>query len=173
MDTATHSGSRDISNPAQRRRFSMVSSNTPATTSMSRPRLARISLAFSGEFSKGTIWNLISGHCSWMAGHSSIRAWAGVMGDVPMRTISVSPCMAFLARLTESLQYWMIYFASLYNDTPAFVSVRPRWVRSNSFTPSASSSRLICLMTAVGVINICSAALLKLPASAAVRKVSS
>lgn len=90
-----------------------------------------------------------------------------------MQIISVSPCMAFFAWLTESLQYWMIYFASLYSETPAFVRRRPQWVRSKSFTSRASSSRFICLITAVGVMNIRSATLLKLPASAAVRKVSS
>lgn len=67
----------------------------------------------------------------------------------------------------------MIYFASLYSDTPAFVRVSPRWVRSKSFTSRADSKRFICLITAVGVMNISSAALLKLPASAAVMKVSS
>ncbi len=39
-------------------------------------------------------------------------------------------CMAFFARITESLQYLMIYFVSLYRENPAFVSFSPRWVRS-------------------------------------------
>lgn len=51
MDTAQHSGFREISNPAHRRRFSMTSSNTPTTTSISWPKFARIRRAFSRLFS--------------------------------------------------------------------------------------------------------------------------
>ena len=45
-------------------------------------------------------------------GHRLTRNWAGVMGEVPMRITSALSCMAFLARVTESLQYWMMYLAS-------------------------------------------------------------
>ena len=69
------------------------------------PRLARISRAFSGVFSKGTIWNLISGQRSLILAHKAIRSCAGVMGDEPMRMMFSSSCMAFFARVTESRQY--------------------------------------------------------------------
>ena len=136
------------------------------------PKLPRISRAFSGVFSKGMIWNFISGQQVVIFDHRGISTWAGVMGEEPIRITSASSCMAFLARVTESRQYWMMYFASWYIDRPALVSVNPRWLRSNSFTPRFSSSKLICLITAVGVIKLSSAALLKLPASATRRKVS-
>ena len=172
MDTATQMGSREISSPAQRRRFSMVSSKMPATTSMFCPRLARISLAFSGVLSKGTSWNLIPGQSSWSFGHRSTSTWAGVMGEVPMRMMSSLCFMAFLALVTESLQYWMIYLASCARDFPASVSCRPRWVRTKSCKSRFSSSKLICLITAGGEIYSFSAALLKLPHSTTHRKVS-
>lgn len=38
-----------------------------------------------------------------------------------MRITLASSCMAFLARVTESRQYWMIYLVSLYRDIPALV----------------------------------------------------
>ena len=49
----------------------------------------------------------------------------------------------------------------------------PLWVLSKSCTPKSASSKLICFKTAVGVIYACSAALLKLPASATRINVSS
>lgn len=98
---------------------------------------------------------------------------AGVIGDVPIRMMSVFSCMAFFARTTESLQYWIMYFVSLYRELPAFVRESPLWVLSKSCTPKSASSRLICFKTAVGVIYACSAALLKLPASATRINVSS
>ena len=70
------------------------------------------------------------------------------------------------ARVTESLQYWIIYLASWYRDLPASVRISPRWVRTKSCEFRLSSSRLICLITAGGEIYSFSAALLKLPASA-------
>ena len=76
------------------------------------PRLARISRAFSGVFSKGTIWNLISGCNACTLDQRSIKSCAGVMGDEPMRMMFSSSCMAFFARVTESRQYWMMYLAS-------------------------------------------------------------
>ena len=90
-----------------------------------------------------------------------------------MRIRFAPSCMALRARTTESLQYCTMYFASCKSDRPAAVSASPLCVRSNSRTSRLSSSRLICLMTAVGVIYICSAARWKLPASATRRNVSS
>ena len=87
-------------------------------------------------------------------------------------TLSLS-CMALRARVTESLQYWMIYLASWYREWPALVSRRPRWVRTNSCKSRLFSSRLICLITAGGEIYSRSAALLKLPDSTTAKKVSS
>ena len=88
--------------------------------------------------------------------------------------ITLSPaCMAFFARVTESLQYWMMYLASWTRDRPALVSCNPRCVRTKSCRSKLSSSRLICLMTAGGEMYSRSAALLKLPASATQRNVSS
>ena len=103
----------------------MVSSKIPATTSMFWPRLPRISRAFSGVLSKGMSWNLVSGQSSWSWGHRSTSTWAGVMGEVPMRMTWPASSMAFLARVTESLQYWMMYLASWYRDWPALVSCSP------------------------------------------------
>ena len=80
--------------------------------SMFLPRLPRISRAFSGVFSKGTIWNLMSGHVSLTFAQSFMSSCAGVMGDEPTRMTLVSSSMAFFARVTESRQYWMMYFAS-------------------------------------------------------------
>lgn len=89
-----------------------------------------------------------------------------------MRMISSSFCMAFFARVTESLQYWMMYFASCARDFPASVICNPRCVRTKSCRSRFSSRRLICLMTAGGEIYSFSAALLKLPHSVTQRKVS-
>ena len=136
------------------------------------PKLARISRAFSGVLSNGTSWNLTPGHSSCSFGHRSTKTWAGVMDDVPIRMMSSLFFMTFFALVTESLQYWMMYFASCAKDLPASVSWRPRWVRTKSCRSRFSSSRLICLMTAGGEINNFSAALLKLPHSATHRKVS-
>ena len=80
--------------------------------------------------------------------------------------------MAFLALVTESLQYWITYFVSWYKDFPASVSCIPRCVRRKSCKPRFSSSKLICLITAGGEINNFSAALLKLPDFATQRNVS-
>ena len=137
------------------------------------PKLAKISRAFSGVFSKGTIWNLIFGCKAWTLDQSSIRSCAGVIGDEPIRIILLSSCIAFLALVMESLQYCIMYFESWYRECPAFVKCSPLCVRSNSLTPNESSSKLICLITAVGVIKDSSAALLKLPASATLINVSS
>ena len=41
----------------------------------------------------------------WSLGHKSTSTWAGVIGEVPMRITFVLSCIAFLARVTESLQY--------------------------------------------------------------------
>ena len=67
----------------------------------------------------------------------------------------------------------MIYFASLYSDCPALVSVNPRKLRSKSLRSRSLSNRLICFMTSVGVMYNISAAFEKLPASAAAMNVSS
>ena len=67
----------------------------------------------------------------------------------------------------------MMYFASWQSDFPASVSVSPRWLRWNSWMLRLASSEVICFITADGVMNSSSAALLKLPASATWRKVSS
>ena len=58
-------------------------------------------------------------------------------------------------------------------DFPASVSFSPRGLRINSFKSRLDSREVICLITAGGVMNSSSAALLKLPASATRRKVSS
>lgn len=73
----------------------------------------------------GVSWNLISGHNSWILGQSSTKPGRSHRGCTMRITFSPS-CMAFFARMTESLQYWITYFASLYRDIPAFVSVSPR-----------------------------------------------
>ena len=128
----------------------MVSSKIPATTSMFWPRLPKISRAFSGVLSKGMSWNLVSGQSSWSWGHRSTSTWAGVMGEVPMRMTWPASSMAFLARVTESLQYWMMYLASWYRDWPVLVSCSPRWVRRKRRRSKSRSRRLICLITAGG-----------------------
>ena len=58
--------------------------------------------------------------------------------------------MAFFARVTESLQYWMMYFASCAEIFPLPLSCNPRCVRTKSCRSRFSSRRLICLMTAGG-----------------------
>ena len=115
----------------------------------------------------------MSGHCSWICGHKSIRNCTGVMGETPMRMTRSPSSAAFLARTTDSLQYWITYLASIYKDFPASVSVSPRGLRTNSLISRLVSSEVICLITAGGVMNNSSAALLKLPASAARINVSS
>ena len=134
METAQHNGSRESCNPAQFRKLNIVSSKIPPTISIFFPKFAKISLAFSGVFSNGMIWNFISGQCSCIFGHICISSCAGVIGEDPMRIMFVSSCMAFFARVTESLQYWIIYFVSWYKDFPAFVRVSPLCVLSNNFT---------------------------------------
>ena len=67
------------------------------------------------------------------------------------------------ALATDSLQYWITYFASLYIEVPAGVTCNPRWLRSNNCNPRLLSSELICLITAGGEIYNFSAVLLKLP----------
>ena len=67
-----------------------------------------------------------------------------------MRSTSCSRPAAFLARVTESLQYCTTYRASWARERPASVRTNPRWVRVNSRTPRLLSSRLICLITAGG-----------------------
>ena len=114
----------------------------------------------------------MSGQRLWTLGHRSTKNCPGVIGEVPMRMTRSSP-PALLARSTDALQYRMMYRASLYSDLPASVSTRPRWVRVNSVSPSELSSRFTCLTTAVGVMYSVAAALLKLPASATHKKVSS
>lgn len=89
----------------------MVSSKIPPITSMFFPRFAKISLAFSGVFSNGIIWNFKSGQYFCILDHSFIKSCAGVIGELPIRIISVSSCMAFFALVTVSRQYWIIYFA--------------------------------------------------------------
>ena len=47
------------------------------------------------------------------------------MGEVPMRMTWPASSMAFLARVTESLQYWMMYLASWYRGLARLGQLRP------------------------------------------------
>ena len=173
MDTAAQNFSLDISIPLQPRSFNIESSKIPAITSIFCPRFPSISLAFSSVFSNGTSWNFISGYIFCILGHRSTNTCGGVSGDIPTRITSSDVCIASFALFTDSLQYPIIYFASLYIDFPASVTTSPLCVLENNCKPRLASSELICFMTAGGEMNSLSAALLKLPASTTHIKVSS
>ena len=79
----------------------------------SAPRFANISLAFSKVFSNVISLNFISGYRFWICGHRSTNTCGGVIGEIPTRITSSDTCIASFARCTDSLQYPMIYFASL------------------------------------------------------------
>ena len=76
------------------------------------PKFLKISRAFSGVLSNGTILNFIPGQYCFICGHSFRINCAGVIRELPIRMIFSSPCMALCARVMESFAYCIIYFAS-------------------------------------------------------------
>ena len=112
MDTAQRMGSRLSSRAAHWRVSSKFWSKGPATMSMFCPRLRRISTGVLRGVLIGDQLEFDVRAVRWRLGHRSSRNCPGVMGEVPMRMTLSPSSAAFLARTTESLQYWMTYWAS-------------------------------------------------------------
>ena len=92
---------------------------------------------------------------------------------VPKRTTPCAAPRSCAAAERMRLADASVRSASSSSRVPASVGTMPRGVRSNSFTPSSSSSALSCALTAGGLVNTRSAARVRFPSCAMATKVFS